>query len=319
MVSKQYFTYILGIILISGAMAGAQTLPPVRAASDYNVELTNFGMPKYVGTVPADGQRSGLYMNSHLRRIAEWQPSGGVAAPAAVLKTEFWLDAGTIRFEVLAYLGEIAPDSRPPDWEKLQKIKIASRVLPMDQVVTIDETRRVGIEPFQVRGFRAGPWSIGPPQVVNKTQALNVEKTTEERPDYVVTLRNVSTKNIAALQWYGVENDRKGSGGGLEGMRLIPGGRVFQVHQHFANAGEKQTDDSSSELPRRRQIVIAAVLFDDGSFEGDEEIAAGVAVHWVAESFQFARLISVLETDLANLDPDQNAALTKLKAEGRSL
>ena len=319
MLSKSIFTYAVSIMLISGATGAAQKFPPARATSDYNVELLNFGAPKYVGSVPADGQHSGMYMNSNLHRIPDWKPSTEVPLAVAVMKAEFWLEEGAVRFEVFAYLGEIAPDSKPPDWEKLQKIKIVSRLLPMEATVNIEETQKVGIETFQVRAFRAGPWSVGPPEIVNKTRALNVESTTEERPAYTVTVRNVATKNIAAIEWYGIENDRKGGGSGIEAMRLLPAGKLFQLHQHFANSGDKQTDNANPELPRRRQIVIAAVLFDDGTFEGEVEIAAGVAVRWVGQSWQYKRLTELLENEAANLDPDQNNALAKLKTDVQAL
>src|SRR3954471_9856937 len=105
MISKPTLASAAGIILIWLAAAIAQTVSPAREASDYNFELTNFGMPKYVGSVTAGAQHSGLYMNTRLRRIPDWKPSPDVPLAVSVLKTEFWIEGGGIRFELLAYLG----------------------------------------------------------------------------------------------------------------------------------------------------------------------------------------------------------------------
>jgi hypothetical protein len=316
MISKSNLLQV-GLIVIFSGIASAQNFPPARQASDFNVEISNLLSTKYVGSVPAGGQHSGLYGNGNLRRVADWQPSAEAPFAASVLRVEFWLEQDAIRIEVQAYLGEIPPNSRPPDWEKLQKIKIASRLVRVDETVGIDEARRVGIEPFQFKVVRAAPWSVGPPEIVNKTQALNVEATTEERPAYTVTVRNVSTKNISAIEWYGTENDRKGGGGGEQSASLIPAGRPFQINQHFSNSPEK--DESKPEQPRRRQIVIAAVLFEDGSFEGEPDEAAEMAASWTGDALQLSRIIPLLQTAATSTDQDQAGMLTKLKTEVEAL
>jgi hypothetical protein len=300
---------------MSSAIASAQSFPPPRQASDFNVEISNLISTRYVGSVPAGGQRSGLYGNGPLHHVADWKPSADVPVGASVIKVDFWLEQDAIRVEVQAYLGETPPNSRPSDWEKLQHLTIASRLVRLDETVSIDEARRVGIEPFQIKVVRAAPWSVGPPEIVNKTQALNVEATTEERPAYTVTVRNVSTKTIAAIQWYGTENDRKGGGSGEQGGPLIRAGKLFQIHQRFSTAEEKRSDESGPELPRRRQIVIASVLFEDGSFEGDVEVAAGMAASWTGQAVQLSRIIPLLQTSSAAPDQDEATVLTKLKTD----
>ena len=306
---------LIGLLLMSSTVARAQSFPQPRQASEFNVEILNLINTRYVGSVPAGGQRSGLYGNGPLRRVADWKASAEVPAPPCVIKVEFWIEQDAIRVEAVAYLGEMPPNSRPPDWEKLQKIKIASRLVRVDETVTFDEARQVGIEPFQVKVVRAAPWSVGPPEVINKTQALHVETTTEERPAYTVTVRNVSTKDIAAIQWYGTQNDRKGGGGGEQSASLIRAGKLFQIHQHFANPEMKPTDNSQADVPLRRQIVIAAVLFDDGTFEGEEDVAAGMALSWAANAMQFSRIIPLLQSASENADQDQAGILTKLKTD----
>ncbi|HYW73064.1 MAG TPA: hypothetical protein VE961_18705 [Pyrinomonadaceae bacterium] len=303
---------IAGSLLALSINIAGQTLPPSRPVSDFNIQILNLMPNKFVAPVQAEGQHGAVYGNSRLRLTPDWKPSAEVPAAASVIKVEFWLEQGSIRLEVQAYLGEMAPNSRPPDWEKMPKLKIASRLLHVDETVTVDETRQVGIEPFQVKVARAEPWSVGPPEIINQTQALNVEGTTEERPFYIVTVRNVSPKNIIAIEWRGTENDRMFGGGAQRGERLIPAGKLYQIHEHFATVEEKRNGETTPELASRRQIVITAILFEDGSFEGNADAAAGMAAQSLGESMEFARRIPLLEATAA--EPDQTAALAKLKA-----
>jgi len=296
------------------AHGAAQTLPTPPPVSDLNVEILNLYSSEYVGAVPEDGAHGGVYANDRLRRVVGWTPTTEVPVAVSVLKVEFWLEQSAVRLEVLAYLGEIAPGSRPPEWEKLQKIKIASRLAHEHETVTLDEARTVGIEPFQVRVARANPWSVGPPEVINRTQALTVEGSAEQRPAYFVRIRNVSAKTITAIQWYGVANGRRLGGAGQRGVRLIPAGKLFQLYQRFATSESGLPGQPNPELPTQRQIVIAAVLFDDGSFEGEPDAAAAMAAQWTGETVQTSRLIQLLK-NAASGDGDPATRLTKLKAD----
>jgi len=310
----------LGIILIlifcaNGASQQVITRPP---ASEFNIELINLNVPKYVASVPGSGARSGYIANVDLRRIPGWKLAEEVPAEVSVVETNFWLEDGGVRLEVTAYLGQSPPYSRPADWDKLKKIKVATRLVHDGETITINETERFGIEAFQVRVVRAHPWSIGPPEVINKTQALTVLRTDEERPFYTVTVRNVSQKKVTGIQWYGLENERKTGGSGLRGARLIPAGGVFQLHQHFDLPEEKQVAGSQAELSKR-EIVIAAILLDDGSFEGEPDAAAAMAAQWIGESMQASRLAQLLQSVSLAADEDQSTRLAKLKRDVTSL
>jgi len=308
----------VGLLLLLGATGAGQMLPPPHPVSDFNVQILNLLPNKFVAPIPADGQHGGVYDYIRLRLIPDWKPSAAVPAAATVLKVEFWLEQTSVRVEVQAYFGEMPPSPRPPEMEKLQKLKIASRLVRVDETVIIDEVRQVGIEPFQLKVARAEPWSVGPPEIINKTQALNVEGIAEERPFYAVTVRNVSTKNIIAINWRGIENDRGKGGGGQRIARPILPAKLFQIHQYFPVVEENSSEYRPAEPPRRRQIVITAILFEDGSFEGETDDAAGLAAQSAGEGLQVSRLLPLLESELGS-EPAQTATPAKIKAEVEAL
>ena len=77
----------------------------------------------------------------------------------------------------------------------------------------------------------------------------------------------------------------------------------------------KPADNSQPDVPLRRQIVIAAVLFDDGTFEGESDVAVGMALSWAGDALQFSRIIPLLQSASENADQDQAGILAKLKAD----
>lgn len=307
------------LLLLSSSGASQERLqrPQRPPASDFNVELINFWQTSFMASVPAAG-RSGLWAHGNLRRIPAWKPSEEVPAEVSALKIEFWTEEGAIRIEVKAYLGQSGPHSRPEDWEKLPTVKVASRLVREDETISIVETERFGIEPFLVKVSRSAPWSIGVPEIVNKTQALTVTHLSEARPAYTLTVRNVSHKHISAINWYGLTNLRRGSGTGLSGAPLIRAGSVFDIHQRFG-FDESRPEESPMERPPKRAIVIAAVVFEDGTFEGEVDQSAEMAASLAGHNLQFLRAIQLLRAVALLPDDDLPAILSKLKRKLASL
>ena len=316
----KYFTVI---ILGFSAFASAAAQKPPLKASDFNVEILHLDDHRHVFAIYEAPARNGYIAHVNLKRISDWKPSAEVPAEASALRLQFWLEGNTTHLEVSAYLDKISTRANP-EWEKMAPVKVVSLALAQDATVTINETQRFGIQPFQVRAFRAQPWSVGPPLVTNKTQALSVESISEARPSYTVKVRNVSHKAINAIHSYGIENDRKQGGSGSSAKSLIPAGRVFIIQQRFDLPEERLKAKAPA---NKREIVIAAVVFDDGSFEGEPDVAAEMAADISGSRIQATRVIpllrklsarpggekdqlTVLQKDIAALSEDVDSLVT---------
>lgn len=288
--------YFLVFILCLPAFitTAAAQRPPLKA-SDFNVEILNLDDRPHILALYELPARGAYIAHVNLKRISDWKPSPEVPVEASALRLQFWLAGNIPQLEVTAYLDKIAPRSNP-EWEKMATTKVVSRPLAQDETVTISETERFGIQPFQVRTFRAQPWSVGPPLITNKTQALNVDSVSEARPTYTLKVRNVSHKAINAIRSYGIENDRKQGGSGSSATPLIPAGRIFVIQQRF-----DLTEERLKTKPQaiKREIVIAAIVFDDGSFEGEPDVAAEMAADMVGNGIQLTRIIPLLRKVVA--------------------
>lgn len=155
-------------------------------------------------------------------------------------------------------------------------------------------------------------------EIVNKTQALMVTSMTEERPVFMVAVRNVSHKQIDGIRWYGLENGRKGGGSGMSGVRLIGAGCAFEIRQHFGFESSAKADTIPRQAPAR-EIVIAAIVFDDGTFEGEPDEAAEMAAGLTGLRIQLLKAIQLFKSISPASIEDQPAALSRLKREVASL
>ncbi|HEU4480220.1 MAG TPA: hypothetical protein VFR80_17000 [Pyrinomonadaceae bacterium] len=283
------------ILLICFGTAASQGSASRATASDFNIEVLNLDSRKHVFSIPEPPRRSGYVAHVDLKRLPEWKASENMTAETIGLRLQFWIEAGLPRIEVQAFLGNLKNSPRPYEWEKHPTTKVVARELPIDETITITEAAAFGILPFQVKVFRAQPWSVGPPQVTNKTQALTVLSVTENRPVYTLAVRNLSHKAINAVHWYGLENGKKEAGSGMSGAPLIPSGKPFEIRQRFGLAEEKIQSEPIEMPSTTREIVIAAILFSDGTFEGEVDEAAEMAAETFGERFQLTRIHRILK------------------------
>ncbi len=176
------------------------------------------------------------------------------------------------------YSESLSHTREPDEWNKAATAIVVSRALQPEETITIAEAARFGILPFQVRAFRAQPWSVGPPEVTNKTQALTVTRVTEDRPGYTLNVRNLSHKYINAIHWYGQENGRSRGGSGLSGARVIPPGGTTLISLHFGFPEEKLSPDATGTGGSfNTRDSHCRIVFDDGTFEGEPDKAAEMA------------------------------------------
>ena len=317
--TRQLYASIITLLICFGTAASQRTDSRPTTASDFNIEIINLDSRKHVFSIPDPPRNGGYLAHVDLKRIPEWKISEEAPEVTNALRLRFWLEAGMPQIEVLANLGRV--ETRPYEWDKQKATKIVTRALPIDETITITETAAFGIVPFQVKVFRAQPWSVGPPQVTNKTQALTVLTLTESRPVYILSVRNVSHKAISAIRWYGLENGQKQGGNGTSGAPLIAAGRPFEIRQRFALAEEKIQSQPADQpatgetVPTSREIVIAAIVFSDGTFEGEPNEAAEMAAQTSGERIQLSRVLRLLEKMSGTAETEYAARLQKLKTD----
>jgi hypothetical protein len=205
-------------------------------------------------------------------------------------------------------IGAVFDDSQPVDapgpkyGEKEQTI--ASYFALEGETITVTELERYGFEPLALRVVRYQP---GPfpepsarvlPEVVNALKSVAFVDLQSDEPSshsYELTLQNLGARGIVALTIVIQQSRTETIEGGVKPI-MLPGAIL------------KTTIGAIGSLPpetSRPTLVIGAVLFDDGTYEGDVVAAAEMAARSRGRQIQSSRCLHLLQEI-----PDQPAHKT---------
>lgn len=150
------------------------------------------------------------------------------------------------------------------------------------------------------------------PQVINRTAGFQVESLTLKDGDYFLSLKNTYDKSINGYT-LGTGRGAKLTVELTTGEFVIAPGDVAQARIAASNIRPPQGQDT------QRQITILAVLFEDGTSDGDSQAIGEVTGRRKGAKVQLKRVLTLVEAILASPEADDRAALNKLKARITSL
>lgn len=129
-------------------------------------------------------------------------------------------------------------------------------------------------------------------------EVIGLEPTKSTIPAYKLSLRNISNKNITALQVEVFEGDRlrlTGSPHGQKGLPLIPAGAVLETNVLGAKDTTMTRFRYEPASPPFQTIVVTTLVFEDGSLKGDPAPALRVNARTAGERIQLARAVATLK------------------------
>ncbi len=155
--------------------------------------------------------------------------------------------------------------------------EVAAYTLAPGETATVAELEGVGVAPFVFRVLRVDDAGIAPPVVVNKTQSIEAavrEFTPSPLPRATLALRNLSSKRVRAVELDQVMRD--GSRATTqsferEGKILMEPGGTHERRLGVTDGEATATDFTPGGI---ESIVVAAVVFEDYTYEGEPFPAA---------------------------------------------
>ncbi|MCI0486473.1 MAG: hypothetical protein L0229_07715 [Blastocatellia bacterium] len=205
-------------------------------------------------------------------------------------------------------LSLIYNDLSNQEWWKDKKDRIVGTYLVSEgRPVIPSELWQYGIEPFELKIISSRPVTLRPGEdfrVVNNTSSLEVVSIEKSFDHCRLTLKNVSDKNIIA---YYISSGRSGLGSRAAyagtGGALIPAGESFPDLYLTCSSIEKDG------------LTILAVIFDDGTFEGDRKIATDFSAEREGVRLQAPHVLRMIEQALSASDDEMEKAFYKLEAD----
>lgn len=306
-------------LLAPARPAAAQEPRATPAAKNLAVEID--GDPTHDYQIQVKG---GLE-TSPRRRLPGWQRPAG-APPLTAVKIDTDYEGDAVRIDLSVVFDDSFPADAPGPKYGRKVQAVASHRAREGETVRLEELARFGVEPMTLRIVQARPRPAEPPPLASTPRVVNDLKTLQvvgfhrdaSAPNaFKLRLHNVSQKGVAALAFREADGGSTHISLGSPARPLVAPGDVhetpfvFHVSRHHTRQGE--THDAE----RQRTLSVTTAVFDDGTYEGDAEMAAKIIARRRGDEAQRARILTLLRAalDAPPTPADAAGALAKLKAD----
>ena len=277
------------------------------------------GIQSPVLELPSEG---GFIETSPHGRLSNWkQPEE--TAPLTRIRIRSTYEGAAVRIKIGAVFDDSEPSDAPGPKYGEREQAIASYLAREGETVTVSELAEYGVEPLKLKlvvaEARVDDETLLPtPQVVCNLKAVEAVSFISEsaRPNsYRLTVRNLSSKVITALDVYLPDEGGRSSTSaqGTPARPLMTPGATYEIPISISSGG-RRTPQGYVPDPPPQKLVIATVVFDDGTYEGETETAADITARQKGRQIQLARVLSIMRNALDA--PETIAvALEKLKTQ----
>jgi hypothetical protein len=257
------------------------------------IQIPNGTPPSFLPVPAANARRSAMW-TPRFERVPGFQPEPGTL-PVKAVNIGAIEEGDAARVFVSLFVGVTS-------FEK--ELQVGSYLLREGEHEVVKELAAFGVEPFELTAVRPKVAAPPLPAVSTRTTSLEVvglEPTKSTIPSYKLSLRNLSNKNVAALQVEVYEGSRlrlSGSPHGQQGLPLIPAGAVLETNVLGAKDTAMTRTGYQPASPPYQMIVVSTLVFEDGSFEGDSSHALRINARRTGERIQLARAVAALKRTL---------------------
>ena len=249
----------LGALLVSAAMAQTTT----QAPQHHEILIMNDGSRDVI-TMPVSKDPQFEYWHVGRGRPIDDQTP---AATVPGLRISAWRDGQTVKVKLTVLTGKWVYNVPP---RQVEEHKLDTYSLKDSSPLVVEDGTRYGLPVLQFRlSQEVAECSGNPAAIKNRTTALKVEGFPAVRGWCYLSLRNVSSKGIAALgigRQDGQHGGRSPEGAGgnpLTGAMVAPG----QTYVYSTNVSAQSAEPVDA---TRDPLSINFVVFEDGTYEGDE-------------------------------------------------
>jgi hypothetical protein len=223
------------------------------------------------------------------------------------LKLVYWLEGDVAKVSIALQYPATAGAGSPP--QQVSDTPVGTYTLKADDPLTLSDLLRFGLPALELTLVTArDPGSTLPP-IVNNTSSLTVEREDEDRETYKLTVRNNSYLVAQAVTVSSVGADGSSTdttaGMGMEPV-IMPGAS----HELWVSKGDASTV---------QQIIVDAVVFKDGTYEGSDLSAAILLATYTGRQRQKQRIQALIREQLENPDAADGADLELVRARVKSL
>jgi hypothetical protein len=298
--------FVVGLFATLTA-AGQPPAQPTHMA----LEVYFFGdePPAYMIVPPANSSPSGTWF-ARFKRVPGWTTPNG-SLPVAAVNFRPTMVGDNVRVSVSVLMGTRHQEEKD----------VAVYTIREGEEIHVQELTQFGVEPFGLKLIRVAPANADLLTVSSQAKSIElvtIQATVATLPTYRVALRNLSGKNVSALGIKVMQGSRtllSSMPQGNEGEPLISAGAVSEITTHGATRAIAVPGGYDPVAPPQQNIEITMAVFEDGSFEGDIEMAATFRGFVKGRKIQLRRLVAAFQTILQDESVNPSNALEMLQSK----
>lgn len=307
----------LACLISMGSLGRTQTAAP---QPKFAVEISRGKeLPPIDGTIYDGVSSFTLFYDKNLDRLPNVDSS--VPRPSA-LRLDLKAADDAVSITATAFYGEFDRQTGPVSLEKLPSKLVGTYSGKLNDSVTLSGLGEVGLEPLTVRIVTPQTDSSYHPLARSNAPSLTIDFAPVDRTSDMATVHNFSGKAVSALQVG--SRDQRGDGwsqGGpisTDGTDLIAPGATYQLRISLHSSG-RVVNGAYVQDPPPPSITLQAVLFADGSYEGDMKAAAFMAARQIGGTVIHRRIQSLAEPILKENQLDDKVKSERMQAEADKL
>ena len=275
--------------------------------------------------IPANGGVGTEMSGDSLRPLPGTDPHAG---PPLTLALDFTAHGN----KVTAIVYTIPPESDPLRWSDGHKHLLGRWSARLNEAMELKELKRIGYQPISLKIVKFVPPPPAHPALVSKAPSIRIALAAgDDMASYLrtsgdkdtqsctVVLHNVSSLGVVACVLRG--DPKAGIAMSREehatlGRPVIaPQGDSRKEFFTFGHAG-RMTPQGFVKLPAQpQQIIVEAAIFSDGSYEGDENVAAGLVALEVGTSTVNRLMQPVIDGIVRDQSMNDEARTARIKDE----
>jgi hypothetical protein len=222
-----------------------------------------------------------------------------------------------------------------------KEIPVGNFIVHPSESVSVSQLRRFGLQPVRMTIVTAVPPDATEPEIINETSSVMVENVKQDRAAYKLIVHNTSELAVNAI----VLSIFDGAGRCMMHSPsawfrpFIAAGKVAEIDlgfpippedtgvigpkglscSHLPQGVGRPSKNTASGGNRMPKIVIEAVDFEDGSYEGDAQAAAMLEAVRLGNKMEWSRITELVENQLASSQGNGLAQLESVQSQVRAL
>ena len=277
----------LSMVVVTVNGAGLPTVQRSAVHGEAVVLVTTYADGRTVHSVVSSAARTAW--TPLFPKLPGYQPVAGDLPVTAIKYQQVLGDEGAATVVVSVLRGQAHEQEQP----------VATVVVAPGARVAVDALRNVGVAPVVMTLTSLSPATLYQPQVVNRTAGLdvvNIEVRVDPSPRYEITVKNLSSQPAVNFHIVAYREERRalaGNRGNTDASPIVAPGATYLFT--LLPAGGVASKSGGWTPASHDTIEIAAVLWEDGTIEGDPAPMASALSVYIGRATQLARAVAVLK------------------------